>query len=37
VVRPPLVKLPPAEIEEIRRALIAGGLLEGSRQAVGAR
>jgi len=32
VVRPPLVKIPPAEIERIRRALIAAGLLgEGVR------
>jgi 4-hydroxy-tetrahydrodipicolinate synthase len=27
VVRPPLVKLPPEEIERIRAALIAAGLL----------
>jgi 4-hydroxy-tetrahydrodipicolinate synthase len=27
VVRPPLVKLEPAEIERIRRALVAAGLL----------
>jgi 4-hydroxy-tetrahydrodipicolinate synthase len=27
VVRPPLVKLPAAEIEELRQALEAGGLL----------
>jgi 4-hydroxy-tetrahydrodipicolinate synthase len=32
VVRPPLVKIPPAEIERIRRALVAAGLLaEGGR------
>jgi 4-hydroxy-tetrahydrodipicolinate synthase len=36
-VRPPLVKIPPAEIESIRRALIAGGVLDESRAAVGAR
>jgi 4-hydroxy-tetrahydrodipicolinate synthase len=28
VVRPPLVKLPQAEIERIRHALIAAGLLD---------
>ena len=28
VVRPPLVKLPKAEIEQIRKALIAAGLLD---------
>ena len=28
VVRPPLVKIQPAEIERIRRALVAAGLLE---------
>jgi 4-hydroxy-tetrahydrodipicolinate synthase len=35
VVRPPLVKLPGEEIERIRRALIAAGLLdlEGRRKA----
>ncbi len=35
VVRPPLVKLPAEEIERIRRALIAAGLLdvEGRRKA----
>jgi len=35
VVRPPLVKLPPEEIERIRRALVAAGLLdrEGRRKA----
>ncbi len=27
VVRPPLVKIPPAEIERIRTALVAAGLL----------
>jgi 4-hydroxy-tetrahydrodipicolinate synthase len=37
VVRPPLVKLSADEIEEIRHALIAGGVLEPSRQPVGAR
>jgi hypothetical protein len=32
VVRPPLVKLPAAEIERIRQALLAAGLLaEGTR------
>jgi 4-hydroxy-tetrahydrodipicolinate synthase len=35
VVRPPLVKLPPEEIERIRRALVAAGLLDqqGARKA----
>jgi len=31
VVRPPLAKLPPAEIERIRQALVAAGLLEAKR------
>jgi 4-hydroxy-tetrahydrodipicolinate synthase len=31
-VRPPLLKISEAEIERIRQALIAGGLLEGARQ-----
>jgi len=28
VVRPPLVKIPPTEIERVRAALIAAGLLD---------
>jgi 4-hydroxy-tetrahydrodipicolinate synthase len=33
VVRPPLVKLERAEIERIRQALVAAGLLSGKRDA----
>ncbi len=33
VVRPPLMKLPPAEIERVRRALVAAGLLDAGGQA----
>ena len=37
VVRPPLVKLPPAEIERIRLALVAAGLLREAAIAFPAR
>src|SRR5437879_3097419 len=33
VVRPPLVKIPQAEIEQIRKALIAAGLLDNAGKA----
>jgi 4-hydroxy-tetrahydrodipicolinate synthase len=33
VVRPPLVKIPQAEIQRIRKALIAAGLLDQSGRA----